>query len=159
MKLQDFQSNLIQLMQEDSVLKQVPMIEDNGSWPRSPERERALSSKGACITVCLPINQGNDSAEDNGAFVSRLLIPIFVETNYEILSKGDEGLKVSMLDLLERAKDATIGKRIGSNARKALRTDRYRADDPPFEIFPAEGGAVLSVIGFYNSIPDDPNSE
>jgi hypothetical protein len=134
MNLEDVQPWIASLLASSPGLAGVSVIEDDGTYPKTPGREEALSTQGLCLVVWQIESDGLLDDVPKGAAIETLKLVVVVEENAAVC-RGSGGVNIRAEKALRLARAATVGKRHSSDPGAAL-----RPGDPPFKNFGTTNG-------------------
>jgi hypothetical protein len=118
----------------------VPLIQDDGSFPKVPGREKALTTEGALIVVGRVDSRGVSQAAESGHARLEIYVPVMVEWNRSVSQNTTTGLNTSAADMAQYVIEATVGKPEGAD-------ERLRADEgEPFKNLENENGVHRMLV-------------
>lgn len=121
------------------------VLEDDGTWPRTPGREAALNGRGICITIWQPDGESITDETFNGFACGDLYVPVVVEQNVTASAKLSTGAQTNALIVCQRVIEACVGRpRTGPNKVAQHRTIKLL--DQPFKNFGKINGVNRIVV-------------
>lgn len=136
MNLEDIQPWITSLLTGHAPLVGVPVIEDDGTYPKTPGREDALRTKGLCLVVWQIESGGLVDEVQKGGAIESLKLTVVIEENAAVCRTAS-GANIRAEKALRLVRQATIGKRHASDPGVSL-----RMDDPPFKNFGTANGVM-----------------
>jgi len=147
LNLWELQPAVVALLKADSRLEGVPVIADDGTYPKTPGREAALAGPGLVLIVWEIESDGLVDASNTGLAAHDVYTPVVIEEN-PTACRAESGVKIEAEKALQWVLEAVAGKASGNR--------RFVAMDPPFKNFGKVNGvrrivANLSVRAFVKS--------
>lgn len=148
MNLWQIQPAVVALLKADSRLEGVPVIADDGTYPKTPGREAALAGPGLVLIVWEIESDGLVDASNTGLAAHDVYTPVVIEEN-PTTCRAETGVKIEAEKALQHVLSALCGKVASGGSRLV-------AMDPPFKNFGKVNGvrrivANLSVRTFVKS--------
>jgi hypothetical protein len=139
MNLADIQPTVVALLQADPRFGGVPVIADDGNYPKTPGRETALAGAGLVLIVWEIESDGLVDASDTGPAAHSVYTPVVIEENPTVC-RAAGGVQIEAEKALQYVLEAVSGKPAGSS-----RT-RFTVMDPPFKNFGKVNGVRRIVV-------------
>lgn len=142
MNLEDIQPHVVNWLKADPVLGAVPVLADDGSYPKTPEREAALAGKGLVLIVWQVASEGITDMTRDGVIFHQAGVHVLVEENQAVCrAAGGAGIPAekAVRLVMERMNGAPPG-RAGHRPFLSL--------DPPFVSFGKINGVNHWVVSF-----------
>jgi hypothetical protein len=137
LNLWEIQPAVTALLQADSRLAGVPVIADDGTYPKTPGRETALGGPGLVLIVWEIESEGLVDASDTGLAAHDVYTPVVIEEN-PTTCRAETGVKVEAEKALQWVLEDLAGKTAGSR--------RFVVMDPPFKNFGKVNGVRRIVV-------------
>ena len=137
MNLWEIQPAVVALLQADSRFEGVPVIADDGTYPKTPGRETALAGPGLVLIVWEIESDGLVDASDTGLAAHEVYTPVVIEEN-PTTCRADSGVKIESEKALQWVLEDVAGKAAGSR--------RFVVMDPPFKNFGKVNGVRRIVV-------------
>ncbi len=146
MNLWEIQSAIVALLQADTRFAGVPVIADDGTYPKTAGRETALAGPGLVLIVWEIESDGLVDAGKTGLAAHDVYNPVVIEEN-PTACRGPGGVNIQAEKALQYVLEAVAGRTGG--------TARFVVMDPPFKNFGNVNGVRrivvnLSVRAFIN---------
>ncbi len=126
MNLWEIQPAVVALLQADTRLTGVPVIADDGTYPKTPGRETALAGAGLVLIVWEIESDGLVDATEAGLAAHDVYTPVVIEENPTVC-RADAGVKIEAEKALQYVLEDLSGKPAGGR--------RFVVMDPPFKNF------------------------
>ncbi|MCL4179165.1 MAG: hypothetical protein KJ072_15665 [Verrucomicrobia bacterium] len=117
---------MVALLQADTRLAGVPVIADDGTYPKTPGRETALAGPGLVLIVWEIESDGLVDATEAGLAAHDVYTPVVIEENPTVC-RAEAGVKIEAEKALQYVLENLSGK--PANGR------RFVVMDPPFKNF------------------------
>ena len=137
MNLWEIQPAVVALLQADSRFEGVPVIADDGTYPKTPGRESALAGPGLVLIVWEIESDGLVDASDTGLAAHEVYTPVVIEEN-PTTCRADSGVKIEAEKALQWVLEDVAGKAAGAR--------RFVVMDPPFKNFGKVNGVRRIVV-------------
>lgn len=137
MNLWEIQPAVVALLKADSRLEGVPVIADDGTYPKTPGREAALAGPGLVLIVWEIESDGLVDASNTGLAAHDVYTPVVIEEN-PTACRAESGVKIEAEKALQWGLEAVAGKASGNR--------RFVAMDPPFKNFGKVNGVRRIVV-------------
>ncbi len=147
MHLEEIQPWAAQILKDHPELAGVPVLLDDGSYPKTPQREEALNTKGLVLVVWQLESEGLQDSATNGSCIEDLSMAVVIEENAAV-SRRQGGLGISAMKALRLVRQALVGKYIEPNSNR-----RLLPGDPPFKNFGTENGVQRIVAMLTMELP------
>ncbi|MCL4181763.1 MAG: hypothetical protein KJ072_29015 [Verrucomicrobia bacterium] len=128
---------MVALLQADTRLAGVPIIADDGTYPKTPGRETALAGPGLVLIVWEIESDGLVDATEAGLAAHDVYTPVVIEENPTVC-RADGGVKIEAEKALQYVLEDLSGKPPGSR--------RFVVMDPPFKNFGKVNGIRRIVV-------------
>ena len=138
-EIQPFVENLLKAAPK---LAGVPILKDDGTYPKTPEREKALSQKGLVLIVWEIESDGLADSSTTGLAAHDIYVPVVIEENVKV-NRAEEGTKIEAVQALQYVLEACAGKPRLSPPNRGL-----VVMDPPFRNFGKINGINRIVTNF-----------
>lgn len=142
MNLEDIQPWVASLLQTAPEFHGISILADDGTYPKTPEREVALKSKGLVLIVCQIESEGLVDDSPTGAGIEEISIAIIIEENVSAC-RTDRGAGIHAEKALRLVRNAILGKRPGQPFGISI-----RSADPPFSNLGNRNGVSRIVAMF-----------
>lgn len=139
MNIEDVQPWVETLLKAHPQVGSVPILLDDGTYPKTPGREEALRTGGLCLVVWQIESEGLIDETQKGACVEELAIAVVIEENVKV-SRGGTGLNIPAEKVLRLVREALVGKERTGEPGTVL-----RCADPPFKNFGNQNGVQRIV--------------
>ena len=126
------------MLEADVRLQGVPILADDGTYPKTPGRESALAGPGLVLIVWEIESEGLVDASDAGLAAHDVYTPIVIEEN-PTKCRGAAGVQIEAEKVLQYVLEAIAGK--PSTPRQ-----RFVVMDPPFKNFGKVNGVRRLVV-------------
>lgn len=147
MNLEEIQPWVAQLLIGDPQLVGVPVLQDDGSYPKTPQREDALNAKGLVLVVWQLECEGTVDVTNSGG-LEEMSLAVIIEENTAVNRGRPGGTGIPAMKALRLVRNALWGQFIEPNSRRAL-----RPADPSFKNFGTENGVQRIVAMFTMELP------
>ena len=137
MNLWEIQPAVVSLLEADSRLSGVPVISDDGTYPKTPGRETALAGPGLVLIVWEIESDGLIDASEAGLAAHGVYTPVVIEENPTV-NRGGTGINIEAEKALQFVLEDISGKAAGSR--------RFIVMDPPFKNFGKVNGVRRIVV-------------
>jgi hypothetical protein len=134
MNLGDIQPYVYDLISKHPQLAGVPMVMDDGTYPKIPAREVALTTKGVFIVVGQITARAVDEAALSGHNSLEIEISVCFECNPAVSATPMTGVNIPAPTGIQHILEAVSGK--PADADERLQMDKGN----PFENLPSENG-------------------
>jgi hypothetical protein len=141
-KLHEIQPYVVWLLTNYAALAGVPIVTDDGTYPKLPAREEALQNHGACIIVWQPESDGMTDGGESLAVADRVYIPIIIEEAVTT-NRTAGGTGITAPQLVEHVATAVLGHPSGGAPARAI-----VFGNPPWKNFGSESGIQRFVVNF-----------
>ena len=125
--LSDIQPFAAELQRNSPDLAGVPVLEDDGTYPKTPEREEALRTQGLVLIVWQIESDGLVDSSPTGVAAHDIYVPVVIEENVKA-NRSETGTGIVVEKALQHVLSALCGK-------PADCSRRFIAMDPPFKNF------------------------
>ena len=142
MNLEDIQPFVVARLQAAPSLAGVPILADDGTYPKTPQREQKLRDVGLVIIVWQIESDGLGSAA-NGFAEQDLYIPVLIEEN-PVICRAVGGLNIPAEKALRLVQSIVPGRPI-THVRPGHSVEVH---DPPFRNFGTIQGVRRIVANF-----------
>lgn len=142
LKLEEVQPWIQSLVKARSSVANVPIILDDGTYPKTPGREHALGTGGLCLIVWQIESDGLIDETAKGACIETLFLAVVIEENVKVC-RSETGLKIPAEKALRLVREALVGKRPADEPGTVL-----RCANPPFKNFGNKNGVQRIVALF-----------
>ena len=140
MNLVDIQPAVVGLLQADARFEGVPVLADDGTYPKTPGREAALAGPGLVLIVWEIESDGLVDGARTGLAAHDVYVPVVIEEN-PTACRGLMGVKIPAEQALQFVLEAIAGRSNGSS--------RFTVMDPPFKNFGRVNG-VRRIVANLN---------
>jgi hypothetical protein len=137
LNLWEIQPAVVALLLADSRFEGVPVIADDGTYPKTPGRETALAGPGLVLIVWEIESDGLVDASRTGLAAHDVYTPVVIEENPTVC-RAESGVKIEAEKALQYALEDLSGKTAG--------TRRFIVMDPPFKNFGKVNGIRRIVV-------------
>ena len=137
MNLWEIQPAVVALLQADPRFEGVPVIADDGTYPKTPGRETALAGPGLVLILWEIESDGLVDASRTGLAAHDVYTPVVIEENPAVC-RADSGVKIEAEKALQYALEDLSGKTAGAR--------RFIVMDPPFKNFGKVNGIRRIVV-------------
>jgi hypothetical protein len=137
LNLWEVQPAVVALLQADTRLAGVPVIADDGTYPKTPGRETALAGPGLVLIVWEIESDGLVDASNTGLAAHDVYTPVVIEENPTI-NRGTSGVGIEAEKALQFVLEDIAGKAAGQR--------RFVVMDPPFKNFGKVNGVRRIVV-------------
>ena len=142
MNLWEIQSFVGNLLSASPKLAGVPVLKDDGTYPKTPEREKALNEKGLLLIVWEIESDGLADQSITGVAAHDIYVPVVIEENVKI-NRAEGGTGIEATQALQFVLEACSGK-----PRPSLPNRGLVLMDPPFRNFGKINGINRMVVNF-----------
>lgn len=132
MNLWEIQPAVVALLQADARLAGVPMIADDGTYPKTPGRETALAGAGLVLVVWEIESDGLVDAAKTGLAAHDVYTPVVIEENAHACRGA--GVKIEAEKALQYVLEAIAG------------AQGFKVMDPPFKNLGKVNGVRRIVV-------------
>jgi len=137
LNLWEIQPAVAALLQADTRLAGVPVISDDGTYPKTPGREAALAGPGLVLIVWEIESDGLVDASHTGLAAHDVYTPVVIEENPTV-SRSGTGIGIEAEKALQYVLEDVAGQAGGSR--------RFIVMDPPFKNFGKVNGVRRIVV-------------
>jgi len=137
LNLWEIQPAVSSLLQADSRFEGVPVIADDGTYPKTPGREAALAGPGLVLIVWEIESDGLVDASNTGLASHEVYTPVVIEEN-PTTCRTETGVNIEAEKALQWVLEDVAGK--GAGAR------HFVVMDPPFKNFGKVNGVRRIVV-------------
>lgn len=127
MNLWEIQPAVVALLEADTRLAGVPVVADDGTYPKTPGRETALAGPGLVLIVWEIESDGLVDATEAGLAAHDVYTPVVIEENPTVC-RTEGGVKIEVEKALQYVLEDLSGKPGGAR-------QRFVVMDPPFKNF------------------------
>ncbi len=113
MNLWEIQPAVVALLQADPRFSGVPVIADDGTYPKTPGRETALAGPGLVLIVWEIESDGLVDASETGLAAHDVYTPVVIEEN-PTTCRAETGVKVEAEKALQWVLEDVAGKAAGA---------------------------------------------
>lgn len=110
MNIEDVQPWAVSLLVGYPPLAAVSVLADDGTYPKTPGREKALTESGLALVVWQIESAGIVDEVGNGTTIESVLIPVVVEENVAV-NGGTTGTGIACAKALRFVREALVGRR------------------------------------------------
>jgi hypothetical protein len=132
--LWEIQPFIVNLLKASSRLEKAVVLADDGTYPKTPERERALRESGLCLIVWQIESEGLADTSISGLSSHDIYVPVVIEENV-IANRSDKGTGIVAEQALQYVLETCVGKPKPAMPRRAI-----VPMDPPFKNFGTVNG-------------------
>lgn len=129
MNLWEIQSFIVGLLKSSALLSKAVVLADDGTYPKTPEREAALRDCGLCLIVWQIESEGLHDASPPGPSSHDVYVPVVIEENVSV-NRSDKGTGIVAEQALQYVLAACVGQ-----PKSALPNRSLLPMDPPFKNF------------------------
>jgi hypothetical protein len=150
MNLWEIQPFIVGLLQASTKLQNAVVLADDGTYPKTPEREKALREKGLCLIVWQIESGGLNDHTSAGPASHDVYVPVVIEENVT-LNRSDNGTQIIAEKALQYVLEICVGK-----PKSPLPNRSLVPMDPPFKNFGTVNGIqriVANLMIRANIIP------
>jgi hypothetical protein len=147
MNLWEIQPQLVALLTASPLLAGVPVMADDGTYPKTPSREASLASKGLCIVVGQVESSGLRGRNANGFVVLDVYVPVLVEENATVNREQTGGTGIVIEDAVLRVVKALVAK-----PQPGTPTS-FKLHQPPFNNLGTVNGLQQMLVNVGCAIP------
>lgn len=140
MNLWEIQSTVAGLLAASANLTGITVISDDGTFPKTPERETALAT-GLAITIFKPGEPVIISASYNGVTKMSVILRVLAEENVAI-NRAIASHKVAE-KVAQYIMEAVVGQPKGGAP-----VNTFRAHTPPFDLLGTQNGILRVLVNF-----------
>lgn len=137
MNLWEIQPAVMARLQADPRFAGVPVIADDGTYPKTPGRETALAGPGLVLIVWEIESDGLVDASKTGLAAHDVYTPVVIEEN-PTTCRAESGVKIEAEKALQYVLEDLSGHGNGSG--------RFVVMDPPFKNFGKVNGVRRIVV-------------
>jgi hypothetical protein len=137
LNLWEIQPAVVALLGADPRFAGVPVIADDGTYPKTPGREAALAGPGLVLIVWEIESDGLVDASDTGLAAHEVYTPVVIEEN-PTTCRAETGVKIEAEKALQWVLEDVAGKAAGAR--------RFVVMDPPFKNFGKVNGVRRIVV-------------
>lgn len=141
MKIEDIQQYLVDRLSSFPALDGVPVLPEDGTFPKTPSREESLRSKGLLLIVWQIEPGGVIDTSATGAAVVEVYVPVIVEENVRV-NRSDSGTGI----VAERAMRHVISAVTGNPNPREGSGRTFVLMDPWFRNMGCQGGVQRFII-------------
>lgn len=142
MNLWEIQPFVAGRLTASSTLTGIDVLQDDGTYPKTPLREEKLQTKGLVLIVWEIDSEGLVDVAQTGFGVHDIYVPVVVEENVKV-NRSDTGTKIPALKALQFTLTAVSGQRSSPASRHV-----FLPMDPPFKNFGKVNGINRLVANF-----------
>jgi hypothetical protein len=157
MNLEELQDWLVTRLDDvtdtGGILEGAVVIKEDGSYPKTPAREEALSSPGLALIVWQVESEGLDEVLADGTFKHVVGIHVVVEEN-QAVNRGENGTDIAAEKAVRLVLERVTGGGDGATGRQAI-----EPMDPPFKNFGKVNGVNRWVVSFAKTFITRPAAE
>jgi hypothetical protein len=150
-KLSEIQSEVVSYLTGAAALAGLTVIADDGTYPKTPQREQAMREKGILMVVWNPqadaVTDQVIGAESYGMFSTKVHIVVEENAARSRLSVENGGAGMTGLAVVEEVISAVVGRDGGVNENNG-----FTLSDPPFTDFGADEGLRRFVVHFDKTV-------
>lgn len=137
------QSALVAALQAYAPLANVPIVAEDGSYPKLPAYETAINLQGLVIIVWEPTGEPLHQESRQGApVILKNYIPVVVHENVAV-NRAAGGTNIKMQTAVKHVIQCLHGLSTGAG-KKAV----YLAADAPYETLKTEHGIKATIINY-----------
>lgn len=145
MNLWQIQSTLVTLLQAKPQFSGITVLADDGTYPKTPNREAALQGKGLVLIVWQIESDGLIDASKTGVASHVIYCPVVIEENVKI-NRAAGGSLIEAEKALTYVWEAVLGRPLQSSQVAPVR--QFHLLDPPFKNFGRLNGINRIVANF-----------
>lgn len=142
MNLWEIQPHIVELLQNAPRLDDVPVLADDGTYPKTPQREEALRTKGLVLIVWQIESDGLIDVSPTGLAIHGIYVPVVIEENVTA-NRASTGLKLPAEKALQYVLETVSGR-----PQSGVPNESFVPMDPPFKNFGRVNGVNRIVINF-----------
>lgn len=132
MNLEDIQQAVYDLVIDAVSLATVSgagcIIQDDGTYPKTPTREEKLNEKGLVLTIWQPDAREVVSSSEGGFFTHVVYVPVVVEENVKV-NRSLTGLTITALQAVRFVMQAVAGERVRCKSPFVFKVDESKPWD------------------------------
>lgn len=140
MNIEDVQPWVATLLAGQADLAEVPILQDDGTYPKTPGREAALTGKGLVLVVWQIESDHLVDQTPKGAAIESVLVPVVIEENLAV-NRAPGGTGVPAMKALRLVREALVG-------RRSEPSTILVPADPPFRNFGTVNGVHRIAVFF-----------
>lgn len=140
------------LRAETHFLNTVDVIEDDGTYPKVPQRQEILSRKGLILCVWRPDSEGIIDISRTGLMQHGIYVPVVIEENVKVNREGVGGTRIQALQALQYVLSCISGKRPAPTSNEI-----FLPLDQPFKNYGVVNGVNLIVANFVLATTSTPS--
>jgi hypothetical protein len=149
MNLEEIQTYVASLLTAAPALAGVPVQLEDGSYPRTPEREQALATAGLVLTVWEVESGGVADMTPDGTVFHLAVARVVIDENQEVCRNG--GVNIRAEKAVRLVMETLTGADPGGAGRHP-----FLPLDPPFQGFGKIDGVNRWVVSFAKLIETKP---
>lgn len=134
MNLWEIQPFVLDLLKASPRLQTAVVLADDGTYPKTPERERALRDCGLCLIVWQIESDGLRDTSANGLASHDVYVPVVIEENVTV-NRSEKGTRIIAEQALQYVFETCVGKPKPAMPHRAI-----VLLDPPFKNFGTVNG-------------------
>jgi hypothetical protein len=134
LNLWEIQPFVVGLLTGSDNLKKAVVLADDGTYPKTPDREKTLRETGLCLIVWQIESHGLDDFTFSGPAVHSVYVPVVIEENV-MFNRSDKGTKIVAEQALQYVFEACVGR-----PKSPLPNRSLVPMDPPFKNFGTVNG-------------------
>jgi hypothetical protein len=134
LNLADIQPFVVSLLKASVPLQAAVVLADDGTYPKTPDREKALRDTGLCLVVWQIESNGLEDHTSSGFASHSVYVPVVIEENVTV-NRSDRGTKIIAEQALQYVLEACVGKPKSPLPKRSL-----TPMDPPFKNFGTANG-------------------
>jgi hypothetical protein len=133
MNLWEIQPFIVGLLKENVLFQKAVVLADDGTYPKTPEREKALRDCGLCLIVWQIESEGLQDTSATGLSSHDVYVPVIIEENVTV-NRSNKGTKIIAEQALQYVLATCVGRPKSAPNRCILPLD------PPFKNFGTVNG-------------------
>jgi hypothetical protein len=134
LNLWEIQPFIVGLLKASAKLSDAVVLADDGTYPKTPEREKALREPGLCLIVWQIESGGLHDHTSSGPASHDVYVPVVIEENVTA-NRSDNGTKITAEKALQYVFEICVGQPKPSLPNRSL-----VPMDPPFKNFGTVNG-------------------
>lgn len=142
MNLEDIQATMVGWLKAVTEFATVPIITDDGTYPKIPAREAALRSPGLCLIVSQVQSDGIVDVSAKGLAVQRVYLGVAIEENVQV-NRATGGTLIPAEKALRLVQGAITGQ-----PRTGVPNESFLPSEEPFTNLGVQAGLRRIVVNF-----------
>jgi hypothetical protein len=150
MNLWEIQPKLVELLQASPLLQGITILADDGTYPKTPQRESAVQKKGLVLIVWSVEGGGVVHASANGFGIESIASPVVIEENVAV-NRATGGTGIVLEQAIQYVRSAIIGQ-----FKPGAPYDTFRLSSPSFHQLGVVNGTRRAAVLVHTLQPIKP---